>query len=450
MSGKVEKKIYYRIEFETASAMSVGNGENQYSDKDVLRDLAGLPFVPGSSLAGIYRSFFHADDDREEKKYFGDIDKNDEEKEAAKKEEKSAVQKTESRVIVYDAVLKDNKDQYRTSIRDSVGLDEWKTARKGCKFDFETVEPGAVFVTYIEQNYQSGDRDICAEIADIWMKRKIMIGSKTMRGFGTVNHVTVYRREFELTTKDGKSDWLDFDMYEESCWRESDLFTESKGTVWVTGKISIDLQLCQNSGISIRRYTTKTDEKEETTPDFEQMTYYQKQGDREKEVPFIPGTTWAGAFRHHMESLIPGSVGEYFGISEKSEDGKSDIKKKSSVYFSDSRIEHAESKILTRNTVDRFTGGVIRGALLTEKMWYGGETKLHIEFPKNADDQFVSALAAALVDLHMGILSIGGMTSVGRGIFTIKELRVNNEKSVPVSRDMYEQVMEALKGENNV
>ena len=51
----VIKKIYYRIEFEITSAMAVGSGENVYSDQDIIRDSAGDPYIPGSTLAGIYR-----------------------------------------------------------------------------------------------------------------------------------------------------------------------------------------------------------------------------------------------------------------------------------------------------------------------------------------------------------------------------------------------------------
>ena len=74
MSNK--KKIYYRFTFSLASALSVGSGENQYSDSDIVRDSAGDPFIPGSSLAGIYRSMF---ENKEAEKYFGTALKEDKE-----------------------------------------------------------------------------------------------------------------------------------------------------------------------------------------------------------------------------------------------------------------------------------------------------------------------------------------------------------------------------------
>ena len=68
MRNKGKTKIYYRIVFQLASALSVGSGENRYSDGDIVRDSAGEPFIPGSSLAGIYRSFLEKED---ADKYFG-------------------------------------------------------------------------------------------------------------------------------------------------------------------------------------------------------------------------------------------------------------------------------------------------------------------------------------------------------------------------------------------
>ena len=95
MRNNTGKKIYYRIVFQTASALSAGSGENRYSDSDFIRNSVGEPFIPGSSLAGIYRSFFTEND---AEYYFG-ADK----KEERKQEEDGPG----SRVLVYDAKLQE-------------------------------------------------------------------------------------------------------------------------------------------------------------------------------------------------------------------------------------------------------------------------------------------------------------------------------------------------------
>ncbi len=61
-------KKYYRIEFEFLSPLSIGNGDNQMSDKDLLLDDRGIPYIPGSSLAGVYRALFN---EKTRDRYFG-------------------------------------------------------------------------------------------------------------------------------------------------------------------------------------------------------------------------------------------------------------------------------------------------------------------------------------------------------------------------------------------
>lgn len=415
--NKITKKIYYRITFRLASALSVGSGENQYSDSDIVRDSAGEPFVPGSSLAGIYRSLLNPED---AKSYFGTA--------------RDGEQGVGSKVLVYDASLCSREDRisYRSVIRDCVGLDEWKTGKSGCKFDFEVVEPGAEFVTYLEQNCEAEDRDICEELAAAWMKHQIHIGRKTMRGLGSVGDTTVCRRSFNLEEEDGLDAWLSFDMYEEEDWKGTELTDQDVQKGRADSSVVLELALRQKGGISIRRYTTKVSTGE-AQPDAEQMTCILSEDGTE--VPYIPGTSWAGAFRHHMERLVPGCTKACFGSCER----------RSDVRFSESFIEGASAKVLTRNAVDRFTGGVIENALFTEKMWYGGKTQLRIEIPTGTEEGFKQALAAALTDLHMGVLSVGGLTAVGRGIFEVESLRIDGE-IVTVNEKMYGEILKKLEG----
>lgn len=412
--SQITQKIYYRITFRLASALSVGSGENRYSDSDMIRDSAGDPFIPGSSLAGLYRSLLNkTDGDR----YFGTSRNQD--------------QGEGSKILVYDAKLcgGENKADYRSNIRDCVGLDSWKTAKPGCKFDFEVIEPGAQFVTYLEQNCESKDKDIGEELALAWKNHQIRIGRKTMRGLGAIGDTVICRKSFNM--EEDLEQWLDFDMYRDEDWKDTEFSPGNKGGGKRREPVRVEMNLRQKGGISVRRYTTRVSAGT-IQPDAEQLTCIRNQNG--EEIPYIPGTSWAGTFCHHMEKLIPGCTEAYFGTCEK----------RSFVYFGESFIEGAFAKALTRNAVDRFTGGVIENVLFSEKMWYGGKTILHIEIPEETDLKFKQALAASLVDLHMGLMAVGGLTSVGRGIFEVEELKIDGEE-VPVSKDMYGEILEKLK-----
>ena len=69
MSEHISKKIYYRIEFELLSAMNIGSGDNRFSDKDVIKNSRGIPYIPGTSIAGVYREYIN--------KNYADISCND-------------------------------------------------------------------------------------------------------------------------------------------------------------------------------------------------------------------------------------------------------------------------------------------------------------------------------------------------------------------------------------
>lgn len=428
MSKRIIAKRYYRVEFRLAAALAVGSGENLMTDKDLVRDGRGVPYIPASALAGVYRSLFEK---READRYFGPLFACDGRREA-----------DDSRIVTYDAVLLD--EDYRVSTRNCVGLDEWKTAMNGAKFDFEILEPGVRFVTYIEQNKKEGDCDVADVIADTWLQQKIAVGGKNSRGLGRVDSVKLQVAEFSMTDEAQVDDWLDFRMYEEQAWKS--LKTEYKKEVsCLEGRknrktISLHLDLLQRSPITVRTYTTQVTPEGAavSNPDYMQMTYL-RDG---KEIPVIPGTTWAGAFRHQMRQLDEACMGLWFGAN---------AAQKSKIRFGESEIEGAVGKITTRSSVDRFTGGVVKGALFTEKMYWGGHTGLDIELSRTEDaEQFVRCLAAAVVDLHMGFLSIGGETSIGHGLFTVTGVALEGkaiEGNLEKPEELYRKLVDGMLAE---
>lgn len=407
----MKKKVYYRIEFELTSALNIGCGENKNSDSDVLKNSKGLPYIPGSALAGIYRSVASGIDAIAAKvdDYFGTMEIIRE----INPESKPRI--IESVIKVYDANVIENSKLYITK-RDCVGLDEFKTAKAGAKFDFEVVEPGVTWVTYIEQDLdESKSEDIGKSVVSYWKKNGLSIGSKTMRGLGETKIKNIGVRIFDL--EQNLDDWLDFDMYANESWNE---FTEEISID--SSRNSIVLTLEQKSGISVRKYSTAVNRKSNLQADYAQLTTT----DNGVTKPVIPGTTWAGAFGHQMEQLLGRKEISLFGS----------LSKKSEIMFSESIINDACDKVITRNAIDRFAGGTVDGALYTEKSYFGGNTELKITLPKASDKAQVRALVAAIFDLHFGYMAIGGLTSVGRGLFAITKAEINGiTVEIPVVTD---------------
>lgn len=411
------RKKYYKFEILLTSALSVGSGDNVVTDKDILRNSAGIPFIPGSAAAGVFRESFirqygcEKGVDRgtaagEAKKYFGYIEK------AYKANQETSAEP--SRVITYDIVLDlDGSDTYRVSKRDGVGLDAYKTAIQGAKYDFEILEPGARFVTYLEQDMPSdGELDIGKYILNAWGSEGLAFGFKTTRGLGRTKLQAAWTAEFDLD-KDVES-WLEFDLYKDSPrWDAADL----KKTGGAADQIFIDMELKQKGGLSIRQYTTAVGKEGSTEADYEQLYMMRTVNGKQEKCPVIPGTSWSGAFRHHMESIKKGCADPVFG--------KTDKKQRSLITFGESELSGAKEKLITRNAIDRFTNATVGHALYTERACFYGDTRLSIRVSRKAPEEFLRVLCMSVLDLHQGMLSLGGLTAVGRGIFEIKKLYVN-------------------------
>lgn len=399
------KKIYYKIKFSNISALSIGSGENVFSDKDVIRNVLGKPYIPGSSLAGVYRTMFNVD---EQNRYFGSLKSGD-------------IDRQNSKIIIYDANIMGN---YKISIKHGVALDENKTSIDGCKMDIEVIEPGAQFITYIEID----DIDEIGDtIIEEWASNNLTIGAKTSRGLGVCKLESVKRTIFVLPDEAEK--WYKFNMYDnqEGAWEKYDLTPVNKQDK------TIRLLLKLDGGVSIREYTTATKQggdsnKSDAVPDYENLKYKRAGGI----FPYIPGTSWAGAFRHHMLLVNKDLTEEIFGST----------KKKSSIHFSDTEIIGFKEKIISRNAIDRFSGGTKKGALYTEKFIYGGEVHLNIKLHGEYEG-VENLLAYAITDLHYGLLSVGGLTSIGRGIFKVEKINECNIDSSNAS-DLYKLIKKQI------
>ena len=55
------KHLYYKLVLKQMSPLRISTGDAEETDSDILKDKRGLPFVPGSSVAGVLRSMLDAD-----------------------------------------------------------------------------------------------------------------------------------------------------------------------------------------------------------------------------------------------------------------------------------------------------------------------------------------------------------------------------------------------------
>lgn len=411
------KKIYYKLNITLASPLAIGSGLNAETDKDVILNSICKPYIPATAIAGVLRSYiFNAFSEEKANAVFGYVkNKSDakKEKDKDKKEnEKEEEEQRNSTVKIYDASYKSNdKKEFFISTRDCVKLEN-KIAVDRAKFDMQVVETGAEFIGYIELDNKEYQGEIEQALSAL-NSGEITFGGKSTRGYGRVK-LDVYKKSFEIPSENKNyKAWLEFDMFSDECWESKDEI-KLESTV---SSIILNLKLKNISGISIREYTTEVSDNDKTMPDYKSLTL------KSTGTPVIPGTSWAGAFRERFCQFAgdDDTVALFGDVWKKNDVTKARISK---IRFSESQLSGGVFKISTRNSIDRFSAGTKAGALYTEKTYFGGTCDLDIFLPNDITDKQLTALLAVLCDLDNGFLAVGGLTSIGRGLFKIENAKI--------------------------
>ena len=348
----IKEKIYYYIRFKLESPLSVGNGDDNLTDHDCIRNSNGDLFIPATSIAGVFSHYLN----EEQRNLFAP---------------KSNNEYLQSPYFISDAIL--TSSNVNMSIRDGVKLTENKTAEKSAKYNFEVIETGAEFDFRIELTIRDGDNaDKMKEIVDFLLNGfnsgEIVLGLKSKRGYGKVSLIRVYKKSFDNDI----DSLLKFNKYNVKNYDEYILKQENLNKNFDY----LEVELEQIGGLSIRRYSSKAGE-----ADFEHI--------KSSGTPVIPGTSWAGLIRSQVQryvNLIENQFNTKLDVNLDHWFGREKQKNSeavaSNIIIEESIIENSKEITLTRNKIDRFSGGASDRALFTEKAVFNGTTKLGIKIKK--------------------------------------------------------------------
>ncbi len=397
-------KLYLKGILRCLSPLAVGSGESEFTDKDVLLDGDGKPFIPGSTLAGVCRHYLETafGDDVTEgvASLFGRIGNGDGDEDK------------ESRIAFFDAFP---QGDFRKGFRDGVRIGEDGTAEDSGKFDCEIVEPlgeDACFVLRVcVTDCTAADRALLRRMAEGVNSGRIRLGHKAARGFGKVSLAEV--RAKNVTTA-----------------REYIGFTW--GGEW-GATVSLTPPAPEGYTVTLRNSSFLTVTNGATLEKKEDGGLINAEPTKDASGrAVIPGSSWAGVFRHHFQTIL-----RRCGIfKENAADEEAFLtavfggrNRASRLVFDESVLDGAKLIRQTRNAVDRFTGGASDKKLFTNLFAFGGTLKLHVTLrPGLTAEQKTlvkNLIALTVADLDNGTLNVGALGGVGAGM--LKKIKEEGE-----------------------
>lgn len=402
------------IVIEAKTALKVGSGNADYlKDSPIQKDWNGLPMILGTSLAGVLRKEFNKD---EAKELFG--------------EEKG------SKVIISNALVLDEKKEVNETllleksdflkiftdlpIREHNSMNDKGVTNNTAKFEEEVIFKGTQFKFSIEMI--DSNEDEFKKVLNQLYKNSFRIGGGSSKGFGQIEVLGITYDEFDMNSEK----YTDF---------ENSLNTKQLSKTHKTTKeddsryIKYELSLTPDDFFMFG--SGFGDNEADMTPVFEKVVDYKNEKLSENRV-LIPASSVKGAISHRTtyhynllnENFIKVEGENKAEIVEAIFGAKKDKNKdafKGNILISDVYLEKTDTKVFEHVSIDRFTGGAIDGALFQEKTIASKENfvlEILLNENKIEDKIAIDAFKATLKDITTGMLSLGGATTKGHGVFT--------------------------------
>lgn len=458
-----------QITIEATTPLQIGSGTKGIkTDSLVIRDVNGLPFIPGTTLAGLMA---HA---------LG----NEKDNLMGSKEKGSRLIVTEGKLLdkygkaidgIVDLSSLDSENRLflnnyeRLPIRQHVRIGHKGVAQDTGKFDEEVVLKGSRFVFELELIAQEDESKDFETLLAILQSPTFRIGSGTRSGYGEIKVVDFRYRYIDLTKDDERNLYLAKSSKLGSQWDGWKNGNDKlKNEQFCNGWTFYQLSLKSNNFVLFGSGFGDSEGNADMTYVKEVFVTWNDKGDANiseiAKTILIPGSSVKGALSHRTAFYynkqtdavilengtlkngktfdeVTGSknpaVKAIFGSEgEKNKDtNKLENKQRGNILISDviEVREQAKPKILNHVSIDRFTGGAIDGALFNEQTLYAkGETFVINVMIADAfvDKDVKSAFESALKDVTIGMLPLGGGVNRGNGVFTGKVTKYNKEKEL--------------------
>jgi CRISPR/Cas system CSM-associated protein Csm3 (group 7 of RAMP superfamily) len=446
-----------RIVVEAITPLAVSSGEKDIiSNAMIVTDVNGLPYIPGTSLAGVIR---HAIGEDDAEKFFG-YQHLDSEGHGSDIIFTSAQMIGEDGKVIDGLIAKQklNSDFYKRfeklPVRQHVKISNKGTSEDTAKFDEQVVYKGARFCFEIEMVSDGSDesKNLFDSVLTRLTAKSFSIGSGTRGGLGKIEIKKEFSKvaylnlqeEVHLKAYLAKSSNLS-DLSNENFWKESYAIpfeANENDNQWT----KYDLTLTPEDFFLFG--SGAEDKEAKMTPVTESFIDWSPNPAKFKDNNIlIPASSLKGALSHRVAFYYNKLTAQFaddlqtnpktgsenhavyalFGSEDTDNPQIGNI-----LFFDIIEKPKAEIKILNHVAIDRFTGGAIEGALFSEKVNFGNSQEFSTQFLLNKEnvkniidkhfpnenlETVFKSLQLAINDLCTEMLPLGGGVNRGNGCF---------------------------------
>lgn len=437
---KYEYRHIARMVVEAATPLAVGSGASDVvTDSPVVKDINGLPYIPGTSLAGVLRHALELGRCEDETNFFGYHDKDG--GRGARIVFTDAVMIGRDGVAVDGIRQQDPADDFyawyqELPVRNHVRIDGHGVSERNGKFDNEVVYVGTRFVFEIELISDKAEDSWFDKTLATLYRDTMRLGGGTRCGYGKVRVVNCRRADLNLTKPVDLAAYIEKPSCLSAEWEAFVEWHPSAADVcdeeWTTYTLRLKPQdfFLFGSGFG--------DDDADNTPAAERVVEW-KDGKPSfsQQRPLVPASSVKGALAHRtaynynrQNHLYVGNaeaftcdrnpaVAAVFGTAG---DGGTKRGIRGNIIMGDVIGKEKCEKLFFHVKNDYLSGGTIDGALFQEKSIYGKDTVYEEEIlvRKDALDQSVvrEAFEQSLRDICNGLLPLGGCVGRGNGFFT--------------------------------
>lgn len=440
-----------RVIVEAATPLAIGSGESSMqTNRLIVRDANGLPYLPGTSIAGVLRHAMEAIDEKSAKLYFGH--------QSGHKAFGSRLIFTEGRMLnalggVVDGARVLPADPIcnrvrELPIRQHVRINKCGTALKGGKFDEQIVPKGLRFCFELEMLAENEDQlsYFDALIAKA-CSMEFRLGGGTRNGLGELKPVKLWRATTDLCNTDERSRYLikssDLEYSKDwEGWNHIDTLLSDEHSTYDEYILRLKPRDFYFFGSGIG------DKEIDDAPLSELFVKWDEENNTASIVTsqkIVPAASLKGIISHRVAYYYNKNTRAFAG-SGKEKTGSENLavatlfgvegddngngRTRGKILFTDLIEEEAlQTKVFNHVSISQFTGGARAGKLYDEKTVYSPDSEFNLKVlvPKEGIGEEVRrALHEAMRDICKSRLPLGGMTNRGHGMFS-GDLLINDE-----------------------